>query len=294
MEELKRLLSFQRENEYLDIKKKFYEKDKKYDLVKDVCSFLNNCVDKDKYIVFGIKDDTWEVVGVDGQPKIEISNVQQLLNQYIEPNVMIDVGELKINGKTLAFIEIKKDNFDRPYIIKKSASISNREIIREGQIYIRKGATNLIANRKDIDNMYSQKLSFSTRIDENINIIKVLDQLKEKCYFSLNIDLVNELEKDYVVESVCLKIETDKRILFLDKAIASMYIMSYKDKLVIDKTNPITIYAKSEMNRYLNFFVSDDIIKILDEENLKDLKLIFNKQGRNERLFYIKKFTIHR
>lgn len=294
MEELKMLLSFQRENEYLDIKEKFYEKDKKYDLVKDICSFLNNSVDKDKYIVFGIKDDTWEVVGVDGQPKIEISNVQQLLNQYAEPNVMLDVGELKIDGKTLAFIEIKKDNFDRPYIIKKSASINNRESLREGQIYIRKGATNLIANRKDIDYMYSKKLSFSIRIDGNIKIIKVLDQLKEKWYFSLNIDLVNELERDYVVESVCLKMETDKRILFLDKAIASIYSMSYKDKLVIDKTNPITIYAKSEMNRYLNFFISDDIIKILDEENLKDLKLIFNKQGRNERLFYIEKFKINR
>lgn len=294
MEELKKLLSLQRENECLDIKEKFYEKDKKYDLVKDICSFLNNSANKNKYIVFGIKDGTWKVVGVDGQCKIEISNIQQLLNQYIEPDIIIDVGELKTDGKTLVFIEINKDNFDRPYIIKKSASINNREIIREGQIYIRKGATNLIANRKDIDNMYNQKLSFSIRIDEKINIIKILDQLKEKNYFSLNIDLINELEKDFVIESVCLKIETDKRIIFLDKAIASICIMSYKDKLVIDKTNPITIYAKSEINRYLNFFVSDDIMKILNEENLKNLKLIFNKQGRNERLFYIEKFKINR
>ena len=180
MEEIKKLLSLRMENEYFDIKEKYYEKTKKYELVKDICAFLNNCIDIDKYIVFGVEDNTWKIVGMQGQPKIEISNIQQLLNQYVEPSVMIDVGEITVDGKTLGYIKIRKDNLDRPYIIKKSASDNNRFVIREGEIYIRKGATNFIANRKDLDNIYNKRQKFSIRIDSNINIVKIQDQLKTK------------------------------------------------------------------------------------------------------------------
>ncbi len=290
MEEIKKLLSLRMENEYFDIKEKYYEKTKKYELVKDICAFLNNCIDIDKYIVFGVEDNTWKIVGMQGQPKIEISNIQQLLNQYVEPSVMIDVGEITVDGKTLGYIKIRKDNLDRPYIIKKSASDNNRFVIREGEIYIRKGATNFIANRKDLDNIYNKRQKFSIRIDSNINIVKIQDQLRTKKYISLNIDFVNELEKNYVIESVCLMLKTNKRIIYLDKAVGSISNISIKDKLIIDKTNPITICAQSEINRNINFCLSDDILELVNEENIDNLKIIFNKNSKDERLFTIEKF----
>lgn len=290
MEEIKKLLSLQMENEYCDIKEKYYEKTKKYELVKDICAFLNNCVDIDKYIIFGVEDNTWKIVGMQGQPKIEISNIQQLLNQYVEPSVMIDVGEITVDEKTLGYIKIRKDNFDRPYIIKKSASDNNRFVIREGEIYIRKGATNFIANRKDLDNIYNKRQKFSIRIDSNINIVKIQDQLRTKKYISLNIDFVNELEKNYVIESVCLMLKTNKIIIYLDKAVGSISNISIKDKLIIDKTNPITICAQSEINRNINFCLSDDILELVNEENIDNLKIIFNKNSKDERLFTIEKF----
>ena len=49
-----RLIECAQENEFVDFKQQFYVKEKKYDLIKDIISFANNCNDEEKYIIFGI------------------------------------------------------------------------------------------------------------------------------------------------------------------------------------------------------------------------------------------------
>lgn len=52
------------ENDGVDFKREFYTSLKHSDIAKDVASFANLVDSKDKYIIFGVDDDTHEIVGI--------------------------------------------------------------------------------------------------------------------------------------------------------------------------------------------------------------------------------------
>ena len=80
--DLETLLNKKQENDNLDVKLKFYDKDQYSDLVKDVVSFANCLTAGDKYIVFGIEDITFKVCGIDDELP-DISHLQQIINTYV-------------------------------------------------------------------------------------------------------------------------------------------------------------------------------------------------------------------
>ena len=63
-EHIVELIEAHRETDYVDYKEKYYDDEKKYDLIKDIAAFANNYSSpNDKYIVFGIVNGTWELKG---------------------------------------------------------------------------------------------------------------------------------------------------------------------------------------------------------------------------------------
>lgn len=173
------LIISQDENDQVDFKKEYYSKEKKYDLIKDIVSFANNIKPKDKYIVFGVENSTWNVLGIDRASLPDISEINNLLHSYVEPFIDVELGYLDYQGVTIGFIRIPHHDLNRPYVISKEYNKNKGVFLRRGEIYTRKGATNFIAERSDLDciyhnkgtldiNLYTKDLSFSNiRINGN-------------------------------------------------------------------------------------------------------------------------------
>ena len=165
------LIISQDENDQVDFKKEYYSKEKKYDLIKDIVSFANNIKPKDKYIVFGVENSTWNVLGIDRASLPDISEINNLLHSYVEPFIDVELGYLDYQGVTIGFIRIPHHDLNRPYVISKEYNKNKGVFLRKGEIYTRKGATNFIAERSDLDciyhnkgtldiNLYTKELSF--------------------------------------------------------------------------------------------------------------------------------------
>lgn len=154
------------ECEYLDYKSIQYNKEKHIDLIKDIMSMANSHFDGDKYIVIGIKaksNGEKDIIGIPSEEFVDASIYQQIINQNIEPEIRFDYYPVEYNEKTLGIFEIHKSNNEKPYLMKKKYNN-----LHEGQCFIRKGATNFNALRRDFDLFYALKEKFEVKFMDSI------------------------------------------------------------------------------------------------------------------------------
>jgi len=140
---LEQLLS-QPEGFKLDFKEKLQlntESEKK-EFIKDVCAIANTNGGRG-YIVFGVKDKSKEIVGVDLEPFNE-ERIQQIICNRCDPPVPIRVDVINYKQKNVAVITIFKSD-QRPHQVRQT-----------GTFYIRRGSTTDIARRHEIANMLQE------------------------------------------------------------------------------------------------------------------------------------------
>lgn len=155
MTDIERVISYiqdAKETEIVDYKLEFYKNLPYSDLPKDIAAFANHPSDEDKFIIFGVEDNTKQVYGLKKEPFGDISEIENYLFKTIEPYVKIEADCFELQGKRVAYIKISSQNKNRPYVIKKTCG--SKAYIEKGDIYIRKGTCNQKADRMDIDAMY--------------------------------------------------------------------------------------------------------------------------------------------
>ena len=283
MTDLLEYINAKRETELFDIKEHYYSTDKKFDLIKDVSSFANNKNNSDKYIAFGIKDKTWRVIGVKESDIPQISDIEQLLNQYIEPNLQISLESCTLKNKTVIAIKIHGDNTNRPYIIKKTSPNNGKSCIRCGEIYLRKGTMNCIANRVDIDEIYALNNNLDVCLKtEDIKIKEVIGLLKSEKYLSLDVQFNNSLKENYNIQKIHLKIKINNEIVVLDECKESIGTISNSDRYFINKNRPLIIQQSSTCFRYLNFRVEQNFVNKIKQESIKSIEILIN-EGKDEK-----------
>ena len=92
------------EKDYFDCKLKWHEK--KIDLLHDIICMANNLADRDAYIIIGVEDETFSVVGVDKSDKNR-KNTQQLTNF---------LADVKFAGDNRPSVEVKTIAYDSKFI----------------------------------------------------------------------------------------------------------------------------------------------------------------------------------
>ena len=152
-----KLIDDNKETDFVDFKEYYYSNEKKHDLIKDVVSFANNVNVKNKYIIFGVANSTGEIKGVQPESIPDVSNIIDFLRVYIEPFVEVELDSFEYQGATIAYLTVLASNTDRPYIVKKEYKKKSDIYLRQGEIYVRKGASNFIACRADLDEIYANK-----------------------------------------------------------------------------------------------------------------------------------------
>lgn len=133
----------------------------KQDFLTDVLSFANSHSNGDKFIITGVKlysDGHRDLEGITESKIKDGADYQSLINDNIEPSIIIDFDIIDYQDNKYGIFCIKQENDDRPYLLSKKY-----EKLEKGFIKIRKGQKNEFVTRRDFDIFYKSKFSNETR-----------------------------------------------------------------------------------------------------------------------------------
>lgn len=141
-QEIAELIERHAEGEYWDFKQQWHLKNT--DLLHDIICMANSPANRDCYIIIGIEDKTFRIVGVSEENRKNQQNVIELLRQkpkwaggYI-PEVY--VRTILIENKEIDIIIIKQSN-NTPFYLLEDYTKEGSPIFK-GAVYTRKGDTN--------------------------------------------------------------------------------------------------------------------------------------------------------
>lgn len=150
------------EGEYWDFKQQWHSNNA--DLIRDIICMANSPANRDCYIIIGIKDKTYNVLGIDVENRKNQQNVIDLLRQkpkwaggYI-PEVY--VKQVPISDKEVDVIVIKQSNNTPFYLLEDYKCQGNS--IYKGAIYTRKGDTN--TPKDSTANLYDTEILWKRRL----------------------------------------------------------------------------------------------------------------------------------
>lgn len=303
------------ENSSLDYKEIPYEKCRHADFISDLCAFLNSneSYDKDKFIIFGVRDATKERIGLN-EKQMEDDNIYQSLAEKIQPRPIIETGtipfELENKKINFGYIIIPKENNDRPYtiianypnekkVIRNSDGKEIKSYVFASTAYIRRGSTNNYLSEYDRREIY--------RMTE-MNIKNIFETFYTYNEFNL-LDRANKVLKGAIIFGGWDEKNAE------DKMIISDYIgKPYEEwihilRKLLKESNDIFEYKNSKWNvknkelnlqRLATEYYRDDIdlfkdscIKVLSERNpkfdldsnVRYLSNLYNKIPKYSKLF---------
>lgn len=168
---------------YIDYKEIPYKANKKHDFIKDVIAMLNSegAIGHDKFIIFGVKDSTKELIGIEPE-KMEDDNEWQNLVKKISPRPDVRTGCVLFQEKHFGFICIPASNMEWVYevaetcISSKDDQVKQANIAAKGQAFTRFGSTNDILmsdGRKRLLEKRTQRLHLYAPIVPNDSNAKI-------------------------------------------------------------------------------------------------------------------------
>ena len=182
---IRNLIDTKREDDYWDFKEQWH--DNKADLLHDIICLANNRVDKDAYLILGVRDKTYEIIGVEeDQNRKNQQNVIDFLKNIpfvsgIRPS--IEVKTIMIENHELDIL-IVKNSYDTPYFLLKDYSDKGK-IVRRYSIYTRVKDTNTpkdsIADINQIEFLWKKRFHLtSSPIIQFFHMIENKDEWEER------------------------------------------------------------------------------------------------------------------
>ena len=161
--ELLDLIQVENENTGLDFKAAIYRADKSEELLKDIMAMANASLDRDRFIIVGVKhqaDGSRVVLGV--EDFVDDAGYYQLVHSNIEPDIHFEYFYVEVEDKKVGVFRIFNcDN--QPYLMKKET-----KALRRGDGFIRKGTSQMRLMRSDLDRIFAKRQSlddFTGRIE---------------------------------------------------------------------------------------------------------------------------------
>lgn len=140
--EILELIECHTEGEYWDFKQQWHSNN--VDLIHDIICMANSLANRDCYIIIGVEDETYNVLGVSGEKRKNQQNVINLLQQkpswaggYI-PEVYVKT--ISIEDKEIDVVVVKQSD-NTPFYLLEDYKKEGQPIYK-GAIYTRKGDTN--------------------------------------------------------------------------------------------------------------------------------------------------------
>ncbi len=282
---IKELIKIGEESDIVDFKQQYYHDAKKSDFIKDIISFANASTIEDKYIIFGVSDDTREIVGISDAQIPDISDINQLIRNYCDPFIEIDIERVNIDSKNVAAIIIKRKNMSKPYVVAKDYAYNGKIHIHAGDIFIRKSANNFRALRSDIEEIYNTRLFVDILSVDNMIKIGMVEIAKTNNNFArIPIRLINNTDNSFVFVKAVIKWIYPNSQISTDIKYIEDDIRLFKHMLATIDKSPFVVSANSQNQKVLYSNVSEGFCKIVSENEAlqQELKIeisLFDARG---------------
>lgn len=159
--EITELIESQREDDWWDFKREHHHD--KADLVHDIICMANNRANRDSYIICGIEDKTFNVVGVENNShrrnQQNIINILRSVHFAGSVRPRVEVRTIQVSGHDIDIIIIK-NSFDVPYYLEKQYQDSN----------IKSPEGKKIGRIVQPYHIYTRVVDNNTEIDKNADI----------------------------------------------------------------------------------------------------------------------------
>lgn len=199
--ELNNLIQNQtKECDWLDYKQTW--PNNKVDLLRDILSFVNTTHDKDCFLIFGIKDKTFEIIGV-GEDKNR-KNTQQVLDFLSRKNLSTGIPEVTVDTIIIENKEVDiltiKDTRQVPVFLEKEFS-DDRKKCTAGQIFTRIGDTNTAidttANIFVVEKLMKKRLMLDSSIIDRYSYL--LEQVSEWTFMDSEQKLIFNFDPNFYI-----------------------------------------------------------------------------------------------
>lgn len=227
------------EHTKLDFKEKLSLKtsSEKKELAKDI-SAIANSVGGRGYMIFGVKDKTKEIVGVERERNIE-EKIQQIIANRLDPPIPIKMEYIDYEEKSVGVLTVFK-SFQKPH-----------QLRQNGTFYIRRGSTTDIARRLEVASMFQETGIISAEMMPLYN--STIEDLEEKLIidYCKKINLENKIRRELLEElGVLIKGE--------------------------DGVYHLTIGANLVFGKYPQKYMPSSSVRIIDNLNSQKISRIFN------------------
>jgi len=248
------------ESSFFDYKKDIYDfknSKEKEEFIKDILCFANGYSVGDKYIITGVKlqkdNSTRELCGIT-EDKIQDGAIyQNLIDDNIEPSIIIDFTIIKYDDKKFGIFKIGKENIDKPYMLKKK--FENLEV---GFMKMRLGQRNVNITRRDLDKMYNSKVKekmsdialkgiVNDEISDYFEIKHIEEEILTDC------KLQKQKEEIILSFNTILKIQVEEK----SNSLFSSYSIGNKVEIDEDVKEEIIKFSKE-----FNIVINDDFFKL--------------------------------
>ncbi len=233
---------------------------------KSMSAFANN---KGGFIVFGVKDNPRELVGLgsDNFENLDEGNITQYLNGVFSPEIEFSKFIMNIKNKKIGIIHISESK-QKPII-----AIKNDSDIKESEIYYRYNARSEKIKFPELKNLFVQ-----TKENERKNWMELFEKVSRI-----------GPENTALMDIAKGKIEGKNGTLIIDKKLIPKlkFIQegSFKEKgrpvlKLIGEVRPVSIIGKNKNFTETNIRITDDpnapAMRINEDELLKEFSLDYN------------------
>lgn len=284
-DKIKKLIEIGVEGDTVDFKREYYHDAKKSDFIKDIISFANASPLEDKYIIFGVDDDTRDITDISKDQFPDISDINQLIRTYCDPFIEIEVEWVDIDTKKVVVIIIKRQNMKKPYVVAKDYAYKGKTYLHAGDIYIRKSANNFRALRSDIEEIYNTRLFIDILPCNNTIKIGVVEMARIKRNFvRIPIRVINNTDNSFVFSKAMIKwIYPDSNTGTTVGYIDDDHTQFKHEPASIDKL-PFVVSAKSQNQKVLYSAVSKEFCDVIEQHETmqQELKIevaLFDARG---------------
>lgn len=304
---IKELINSKREDDYWDFKEQWH--DNKSDLLHDIICLANNRADRDAYLIFGVRDKTYEIIGIEND--LNRKNQQKIIDflknipfvSGIRPS--IEVKTIMIENHELDIL-IVKNSYDTPYFLLKDYSDKGKTVKRYS-IYTRVKDTNTpkdsIADINQIEflwkkrfhltsspiiqffHMIENKNEWEERYDEKTQSRVYHNIYRPEFTITLNIE-----DDEGNMMFYCFE-QTDCRVFYGELVVQYFGTQLYSRQLIdLDGRRFVTITLENsflKLNRERNYdYTYKYLIKNSEEDKL--IQFLYNPINSDERFAYQK------
>ncbi|KRM13334.1 ATP-binding protein [Paucilactobacillus suebicus] len=188
------------ENERLDYKREWH--DNNSELMRDILSFVNTVHNQDCYLIFGIEDETFEIVGISDDDNRK--NKQQLTDFLSHQNFSnkppkINVETLTVEEKEIDVLTVYNTNSVPVYLINKYSR--GKKTINPGQIFTRISDTNTPISESApdfvVERLYKKRLHLNTTIYQRY--LYLISQTKDWTYLDSEQKLLYNFDPNFYI-----------------------------------------------------------------------------------------------